>query len=450
MQLQNQSKTKKYLENYMKEPEFIFSTVSSMLCCSRKEDCKKANRLTVEIPQFANNKNVFKLLNQLCKKQNTRMRAVLLDVNYDQDGALFQRISNSPDFVIKQLKYALDVGEYSRSGTVGFLLSKLIVKLICGSEVRPKNMPHKDLICRALTITARMCFNANVNLQCGPHAYSLNEDISKSQIDCDDDHSPLNYFELNDELATMPGVIAILNLLYFANPALTPEQFTRFVENVVEIGPVKVRGGSDISNITTIDLMNQKLPSPPGWTKDLESDGKIVPLLTMDSINRECREHAIDSPDEYGETARQAACGDVALLALRFGEQRGLLTLGMNGVVINGKKTTKFKVLYLKDNVESVDIEEIANQLAERLNKRQRPLELQDYPLTAKNKFSALLVPKVHSAEELWREYTKVLPKELQSYSKLMSHYSAALHMLRDELDSTISKQVESLDSYPV
>ena len=446
MQLQNQLK----MEKYLKEPEFIFSTVSSMLCCSGKKDCEKANRLTVEIQQFANNKNVFKLLDQLCKKQNTRMRAVLLDVNYDQNGALFQRIANSPEYVVKQLKYALDVGEHSRSGTVDFLLSKLIVKLICGSEVRPKNMPHKDLISRALTIMARMCFSANVNLQRGPHASSLNNDILKSQLDHKGDHSSLNLFDSSDELATMPSVIAILNLLYFANPALTPEQFTRFVENVVEIGPVKVGGGSDISNITTIDLMNQKLPSPPGWTKDLESDGKIVPLLTMDSINRECREHDVDSPYEYGETARQAACGDVALLALRFGEQRGLLTLGMNGVVINGKKATKFKVLDLEDNVESVNIEEIANQLAERLNKRQRPLELQDYPLTAENKFSALLMPKVHSAEELWGEYTKVLPKELQSYSNLMAHYSAALHMLRDELDSTISKQVESLNSCPV
>ncbi len=421
MQLQNQSKT----EIYLKESEFIFSTVSSTLCCSRKKDCKKANRFTVEIPQ-ADNKNIFKLLDKLCKKKNTRMRALLLDVNYDQDGALFQRISNSPEFVVKQLKYALDVGENSLSGTVGFLLSKLIVKLICGSEVRPKNMPHKDLICRALTIMARMCFSTNGNLQCEPHASSS-----------------------NDELATMPSVIAILNLLYFANPDLTPEQFTRFVENVVEIGPVKVKGRSDISNITAIDLKNQKLPSPPGWTKDMELDGKIVPLLTMDKIIRECKDHIADCPNQYNRTPRLVACGDVALLALRFGKQHGMLTLGMNGVVISGKKTTRFRVLDIDGNVESVDTDEIANQLVDRLNRRQRPLELQDYPLTAENKFSALLMPKVHSVEELWCEYTKVLPKELQSYSKLMSHYSAALHMLRDELDSAISKQVESLNSCP-
>ena len=445
MQLQNQSKT----EIHPKKPEFTFSTVSSMLCCSKKKDCKKANRFTVQIPQLADNKKIFKLLDQLCKQKNTRMRAVLLDVNYDQDGALFQRISSSPKFVVKQLKYALDVGEDSLSGTVGFLLSKLIVKLICGSEVRPKNMPHEDLIYRALTIMARMCFSANVNLQGEPNTSSLNDGFLKSQTDCNGDHSPLNSFELNDELATMPSVIAILNLLYFADSDLTPEQFARFVENVVEIGPVKVKGRSDISNITAIDLKNQKLPSPPGWTKDMELDGKIVPLLTMDKIIQECKDHIADCPNQYNRTPRLVACGDAALLALRFGKQHGMLTLGMDGVVISGKKTTRFRVLDIDGNVESVDTDEIANQLVDRLNRRHRPLELQDYPLTAENKFSALLMPKVHSLEELWCEYTKVLPKELQSYSKLMSHYSAALHMLRNELDSTISKQVELLNSCP-
>lgn len=450
VQLQNQLQTENCQKNQVEDSELIFSTMSSMLCCSGKTDCEKANHFTVEISQFADSKKVFKLLDQLCEKQNARMRAVLLDVNYDQDGALFQRIANSPDIVIEQLEYALDVGEYSRSGTLSFLLSKLIVKLICGSDVHPRNMPNEYLISHALAIISRMCLGSNVDPQCESHASDLNEVFSRSQTDYEFDHSPLNPFELYGESATIPGAIAILNLLYLANPTLTPEQFTRFIGNVVEIGPVEIKGGSNFSNITTINLRNRKLPSPPGWTDDMGSDGKIVPLLIMDSVIQECREHISDFPTNYSEAARVAACGAVALLALRFEKQRGILSLGMSGVMINGKNTTRFRVLDISGNVEDENTEQIANQLVDRLNKRQRPLELQDYPLTAENKFSALLAPNVHSAEELWSEYTKVLPKEFQSYSKLLSYYSAALHMLRDELDSAINKQVEALNSSPV
>ena len=400
-------------------PDTIVPTVSKLLCCSGLEDCKKAQYFAKEMPRYAECSVISKLLGKADNKKDMLHRAILLDVNYDEKGELFQRIANAPRYAKEQLVYATNNANYLQAGSIDHLLGKLMVAVLAGTDIDPRDVPNFRVFYRALEVVSLTCFALNYQAQCETFTPSYNHEF-------------------------YAGTLSILKMLYTNKPVPTPYQLARFAKHVDDnvfsyrnYRRYRDRGGNVCGNgVIQMDIKNLTWPAPPGWDSEMGLQGQIVPLLSTKCILQEGKENknCLETDMDY---IIEAACGEIALFSLRFNKARATLMLNMHK---KSKKQLKFDIGELKGPGNAKPTSKIKNasdNLVAQLNRRQSlSLPKDNYPLQIDH-LNSLIIPK-GTSHELWNLFSSVLPNRFQSYSKLVSCYTDALRTIRNDYDQTI------------
>ena len=419
--LMRQHKSLAPFRNIANNPDTIVPTVSKILCCSGLEDCKKAQYFAKDMPQYAECDIISILLGEADNKQDMLDRAILLDVNYDEKGALFQRIANAPRFAEEQLLHVARHANYFQSSTIDILLKKLMVAVLAGTNIDPGDISNFKTFYTSLNIVSLACFALNYQAHCKTFSPSYNHEF-------------------------YAGILSILKMLYTNKPVPTPYQLARFAKHVEDnvFSYYYYRGFRYSENrlwnmrkgVIQMDIKNLTWPAPPGWDSEMGLQGKIIPLLSTKSVLQEGKENENCLKTDMDYTM-EAACGDIALFSLRFNNSRATLMLNLRK---KSRKPLKFDIGELKgpgNTSPTSKIKNASDNLVAQLNSRQ-PLSLQkeNYPLQIDN-LGSLVIPK-GTSHDLWNLFSSVLPNRFRSYSKLLSHYTDALRTIRDNYDQTI------------
>ena len=422
--LLNQHKSLTPLLEIANDPNTIIPTVSKMLCCSGLEDCKKAQYFAKEMPRYAKCDAISELLGNADNKRDMLIRAILLDVNYDEKGELFRRIANAPRFAKEHLVYAANKSSNFGSINIDFLTSKLLVAVLAGTEVNFRDTSNFGLFYEALEIVSLACFTLNFQTQCKTFSPSYNHEF-------------------------YAGILSILKLLYTNKPVPSPYQLARFAKHVDDNvfsykNYRRFRRSHDRKlnicsyGVIQMDVKNLTWPAPPGWDNEMGLQGQITPLVSAESVLKEGKKNDNCLATDIDYTI-EAAFGDIALFSLRFNKKRATLMLDMHK---RSKKQLKFRIAELKgpNNAKPASkIVEASENLVAQLNDRQsQPLPVVKYPLEIDHS-NILIIPK-GTSHDLWTLFSSVLPKRFQSYSKLVSHYTDALYSMKEDYDETTCK----------
>ena len=422
LNLMNQHKSLTPLLKIADNPNLILPTVSKMLCCSGLEDCKKAQYFAKEMPRYAECDAISELLGNADNKQDMWLRSILLDVNYEEKGELFQRIANAPRFSEEHLSYVANSVNNLQSSTVKFLMSKLIVAVLAGTETNLRDMHNFRNFYKGLEIVSLACFSLNYQAQCKTFSPSYNYEF----------HA---------------GIFSILKMLYTNKPVPTPYQLSRFAKHVEDnvfshryFRRSRHSRGNILSlchyRVIQMDIKNLTWPAPPGWESEMGLQGQITPLNSAESVLKEGKENknCLESDIVY---TMDAACGDIALFSLRLKDMRATLMLNMRK---RSNKQMKFRIAELKGPCNAKptsEIKKLSDNLVTQLNSCQSQLLPNDnYPLQ-NDHWESLIIPNGNS-QDLWKLFSSVLPKRFQSYGKLISHYTDALHTVKDDYDKNI------------
>ncbi len=420
--LMRQHKSLAPFRNIANNPDTIVPTVSKILCCSGLEDCKKAQYFAKEMPRYAECDTISRLLGKVENEQDMLYRAILLDVNYDEKGHLFQRIANAPRFAKEQLVYATNNANYFQSSTIDLLLGKLMVAVLAGTNINPGDIPNIYTFYESLNIVSLACFALNYQAHCKTFSPSYNHEF-------------------------YAGTLSILKMLYTNKPVPTPYQLARFARHVEDNVYLynsyrRFRCSRDWlwnvcrNGVIQTDIKNLTWPAPPGWDSEMGLQGKIIPLLSAKGVLQEGKENDNCLETDMGYII-EASCGDIALFSLRFNKSRATLMLNMRK---KSRESLEFDIGELKgpgNTYPTSKIKNASDNLVAQLNSRQSlSLPKDNYPLQIDN-LNSLIIPK-GTSNDLWNLFSSVLPNRFQSYSKLESHYTDALRTIRDNYDQTI------------
>lgn len=301
-----------YHNTYHEEIATSLNTDTSLVCCGGSSQCEKARMLMPELPKLLRDFEISELFNLLeFDEHERRIRAIYLGANFEDEGALFKKIAQRPDYVRSQAEFAVDVtGESSfRTPSTRYEVGMLVARVFAGTGCRPCGLEPRKLeperVSHALEAISIDCFAglAEQRLIQSGKAPLLPDDQGADAVEL--------------------GLLAIIRFL--SQAGLSRGAFRRLMG----------RASTRLDHLVTSSDRAQE-NTPQGWPPALGWDdgwrrgagAAVKPLLSIQALRSEGAE--MDNCLVHGVYDRAALQGQLAFFSIVTYRARATLSLRLS------------------------------------------------------------------------------------------------------------------------